>query len=361
MPVLARMVATPLCVEVGSGAVARLAPLLTDRRISREGHIALVVGPGLGSEVITAAEPGLSNAQVFQVDDGALSTATRLAASFRGGSFDAVVGVGGGRTLDVAKHAATQVGLPMVSVATSLAHDGLASPVASLEGDGHKGSYGVQMPIAVIVDLDFVARSPIAMRRSGIGDALSNMSALADWRLASDVFGEEVDGLAAAFASTASEAVLGHDSSVDDPAFLATLADSLILSGLAMAVAGSSRPCSGGEHEIVHAIDRLFPATASHGELVGLATLFCTHLRDDAPLFAQLGACLRRHGLPRRPAEIGLSDVEFAAAVALAPSTRPDRFTILEQLEMDETEVARSTASFTERVESEPLSPEDGR
>ena len=58
----------------------------------------------------------------------------------------------------------------MVAVATSLAHDGIASPVASLEEGGRKGSYGVQMPIALVVDLDYV-------RRSRAGDAPLRASA----------------------------------------------------------------------------------------------------------------------------------------------------------------------------------------
>ena len=92
----------------------------------------------------------------------------------------------------------------MVAVATNLAHDGIASPVASLEDEGgRKLSYGVQMPIAVVVDLDYVRRSEPAMRRSGIGDAVSNLSAIADWRLAERERGEAVDGVAVTFARTA--------------------------------------------------------------------------------------------------------------------------------------------------------------
>ena len=94
------------------------------------------------------------------------------------------MGIGGGRTLDVSKLASTLSGLPMVAVATSLAHDGIASPVASLEEEGRKGSYGVQMPIGLVVDLDYVQRSEAPMRRSGIGDVVSNLGAIADWRLA---------------------------------------------------------------------------------------------------------------------------------------------------------------------------------
>ena len=67
----------------------------------------------------------------------------------------------------MAKYAASITGLPMVSVATNLAHDGIASPVASLEHDGRKGSYGVHIPIAVVVDIDYVRRCPPEQLRSG--------------------------------------------------------------------------------------------------------------------------------------------------------------------------------------------------
>ena len=99
----------------------------------------------------------------------------------------------------------------MVAVATSLAHDGIASPVASLEDNGRKASYGVQMPIAVVVDLDYVRRSEPAMRRGGIGDAISNLSAIADWRLAERERGEAVDGVAVTFARTAATSILHRD------------------------------------------------------------------------------------------------------------------------------------------------------
>src|ERR671928_1138546 len=107
------------------------------------------------------------------------------------------------------------------------------------------------MPIAVVVDLDYVRRSPSRMRRSGVGDVVSNLSAIADWRLAERERGEVVDGVAITFARTAAEAVLHRTDGIDDEEFLMALAEGLVLSGLAMATAGSSRPCSGGDHEIV--------------------------------------------------------------------------------------------------------------
>jgi glycerol-1-phosphate dehydrogenase [NAD(P)+] len=335
MPLLTRMIGAPLAVEIGAGTVSRLAPLLADRRISSGGHVAVVVGPGLGGELAEALRPQLSNAVFKMVDEGSVAAALELGRELRAGFYDALVGIGGGRTLDVAKHAASLNALPMVSVATSLAHDGLASPVASLIEGGRKGSYGVQMPIAVVVDLDYVRRSEPDLRRGGIGDVLSNLSAVADWRLAEHDRGEAVDGLAATFAQTAALAVLHRDDGIDDDPFLAALAEALVLSGLAMATAGSSRPCSGGEHEIVHAIDHFFPGTGSHGCLVGVAMLFTTSLRGEHELLRRLDAALRRHGLPRTPADLGLEDAQFVQAVVHAPETRPDRYTVLERLHLD--------------------------
>jgi len=338
MAVLARMVACPLAIEVRSGAIAALPGLLSDGRISAGGHVAVVVGPGQGEEVAAELRPKLANAEIHPVSGGTVQAALELVESLRESSYDAVVGIGGGRTLDVAKYAASQAGLPMVSVATNLAHDGIASPVASLEDKGHKGSYGVHIPIAVVVDLDYVRRSPAEQLRSGIGDALSNLGALADWELAAEDRGEPIDGLAAAFARSGAESLLRRTDDLGTDGFQRTLAEALVLSGLAMAVAGSSRPCSGACHEISHAVDALYPGQASHGEQVAVGSLFASVLREDG-LVEPLDAAFRRHGVARLPGDIGLSAEQFSAAVAHAPSTRPDRYTILERLDLSESEV----------------------
>ena len=106
-----------------------------------------------------------------------------------------------------------------------------------------------------------------------------------------------------------------------------------------MVVAGSSRPSSGGDHEILHAVDQLFPGTSNHGELAGIGAAFCFFLREDAPRLAQVTDCLRRHELPVVPADIGLTGEQFAQAVVLAPATRPGRYTILEHLRLSESEI----------------------
>jgi glycerol-1-phosphate dehydrogenase [NAD(P)+] len=350
MPLLARSVQTPLFIDVRRGAVSQLGAILADGRISAGGDVAVVVGPGQGEKIAQLIRPTLGSADVYVTSGGTLDAALELGEKLHSRSYDAVVGIGGGTTVDTAKYAATRGALPMVSVATSLANDGVASPVASLVNGTVKGSYGVHIPIAVIVDLDFVENGPDAVNRGGIGDVISNLSALADWSLARDVRGEPVDGLAASLARMGAEAVLTHPGDMTDDDFVTVLADALISSGLAMAVCGSSRPSSGGCHEIMHATDALFPGTASHGELAGLGALFCTFLRGDRVRFAQMASCLRRHRLPVTAADVGLTPGQFGAAVEFAPRTRPDRYTILEHLAMSADEIRWKVAEYDDAL-----------
>jgi glycerol-1-phosphate dehydrogenase [NAD(P)+] len=349
VPLLGRTVVTPLSIDVRRGAVAGLGAILADGRISTGGDVAVVVGPGQGQVIADLIRPSLRHADVFTTVGGTVDAALELAAKLRAGPYDAVVGIGGGKTLDVAKYAATRYGLPMVSVATSLSHDGIASPIATLDTDGIRGSHGVHIPIAVVVDLDFIETGR-RQSRAGIAELVSNISALADWDLAHREKGEPVDGLAATLARIGAEAVLNHPGDMSTDGFVITLAEALISSGIAMAISGSSRPVSGGCHEISHAIDIRFPGTALHAEQVGVGALFCTYLRGDEARFAQLGEVLRRHGLPRTPADLGLTTEQFVEAVLFAPQTRPGRYTILEHLGLTPERVEQELAHYVDAV-----------
>lgn len=348
MPPFARTVATPIAIEVRPGAVEALAPLLSDGRISTGGKVAIAVGPGRGDEIAEALGLTLPKASVFTIAGGSLEGALALIAQLRDDWYDAVVGIGGGRTLDAAKYAASMVGLPFVSVATTLTNDGLASPVASLDSRGRKGSYGVHVPIAVFVDIDHVRDAPAEHISSGVGDVLSNLSAIADWELAHRVRGEPVDGLAVAVARGAAEAILDLEPGTDR--FLTVLAESLIMSGISMTVAGSSRPCSGACHEISHSLDASFGSPGLHGAQVAFGARFATWLRKEADLLARLDRALVRHGLPRTAAELGISDADLAQAIIEAPLTRPDRFTVLEHIAPDPASVPELVDAYNASI-----------
>ncbi|WP_026313384.1 iron-containing alcohol dehydrogenase family protein [Actinomadura flavalba] len=347
------MLTAPLSIDVRRGAVSALGELLADRRIVTEGRVAIAVGPGQGEKIAEHARESLTACEVFQVEGGTVDAAVALGSRLRAGSYEAVVGIGGGRTIDATKYAATLSGIPMVSVATNLSHDGICSPVASLTHEKGKGSFGVVMPLAMVVDLDYVRAAPPRLVRAGVGDVVSNFSAVEDWLLASEHVGEKVDRMALTVARTAAEALLHQPGSIDDDRFLTVLAEGLVLSGLAMSFAGDSRPASGGDHEILHAIDQLFPGTANHGELAGIGAAFCFHLRalhlnEGTERLTEILTCLDRHGLPRFPADVGLTVEQFTQAVQYAPRTRPGRYTILEHLDLDEAATRKAVEEYVQ-------------
>ncbi|MFI1828752.1 iron-containing alcohol dehydrogenase family protein [Streptomyces sp. NPDC020412] len=353
MPVLTRLIPSPVVVDIRPGALDDLAVILADQRISSSGTLAVAISGGSGRALRERLEPSLPGAHWYEVAGGTIDAAVQLADNIKGKRYDAVVGLGGGKILDVAKYAAARVGLPMVAVATNLAHDGICSPVATLDNDNGRGSYGLPTPIATVIDLDVIRDAPPRYIRSGIGDTVSNLSALADWELSQRVNGEKVDGLAAAMARTAGESVLRHPGGVGDDAFLTVLAEALVLTGIAISISGDTRPSSGACHEISHAFDLLYPQrAASHGEQVGLGAAFAMHLRgatEQSGLFADV---LRRHGLPVLPDEIGFTTEEFVAAVEYAPQTRPGRFTILEHLDLTTDQIRDAYADYAKTIRS---------
>ncbi|MDI5963200.1 iron-containing alcohol dehydrogenase family protein [Streptomyces sp. SL13] len=353
MPVLTRLIPSPVVVDIRGGALGDLAALLADQRISTSGKLAVAISKGSGAALRERLAPALPDADWFTVGGGTIDAAVKLADAMRGKRYDAVVALGGGKIIDASKYAAARVGLPLVAVATNLAHDGICSPVATLDNDNGRGSYGVPSPVAMVIDLDVIRAAPARYVRAGIGDAISNLSAIADWELSHRENGERIDGLAAAMARSAGESVLRHPGTIADDGFVTTLAEGLVLTGIAMSISGDSRPSSGACHEISHAFDLLYPQrAASHGEQCGIGAAFAMHLRGAAGEAGHMVEVLRRHGLPVLPGEIGFSDEEFVTAVEYAPQTRPGRYTILEHLNLDTDAIRDAYADYAKAISS---------
>lgn len=252
---------------------------------------------------------------------------------------DAVVAIGGGRCLDVAKLAAARAGLTVVAVPTQLSHDGISSPVAVVpNSDGRAESVGAIEPRTIYLSLPTLASAPSVAVPAGIGDLLANPLALRDWALAAERGLEEIDSIGWDLSTRSFELIepyLDRDPQAfsRESSFLLTLADALILSGTAMIRAGTSRPASGAEHEISHAIDHLYGGRAMHGHQVAWGCIFSLALYDED--VEGFKARLRRLGLPHHPAALGLDEDAAVRILIEAPFTRPGRFTVLEEADLD--------------------------
>lgn len=280
--------------------------------------------------------------------EASVNEATRIATKITETGIDLIIGCGGGRVLDVAKHAAFQSGRPFLSVPTQATHDGICSPVAVLSGgEGKIESLGARAPIAIVVPAHVVAIAPRECLVSGVADLASNVLAVADWRWAHQFAGERFDDYAALLAETGAELLLARRSMfTPDSSFsredVELLVRGLVLSGLAMTLAGTTRPCSGSEHLVSHAFDVLGVGNGTHGEQVAVGSTLAARMYEDSPAVAAVLELLRAVGAPLSPEEIGISREDAHRALTLVPSVRPGRLTRLTRaLELDRGHVDR--------------------
>ena len=174
---------------------------------------------------------------------------------------------GGGSILDIVKYCANKCDLPYLTIQSTLSNDAIYSCVARLTQNGKKRSFGVNPPTGIIVDLDVVRESPKHLILAGVGDLITNLSAIQDWKLAHKNIGEPINELAYMLAKEAASGLFHYNENdllSDD--FLYDLANGLISSGLSMIISGNTRGTSGAEHLISHAIDEYFVDKSSiHG------------------------------------------------------------------------------------------------
>lgn len=287
---------------------------------------------GSSQSAAVSGELQIPGAARTSVSDSTRAEVERVAAL--AAEADAVVAVGGGRPIDVAKSAALLADLPVIVIPTQLSADGIASPISVIaDAPGAVVSERSALPMAVLADIETICAAPIAFARAGLGDLLSNRTALVDWQIAAAAGKEQLDDFAALLSSTAHLLVEGLDLSpirggTLTPDLARRLLDGLVLSGLAMELAGSSRPCSGSEHLISHALDALEPGTAPHGEQVAFGMLVATALQggDTAQVKQEIAAI----GMNSALRGFGLGAQRLAEIVAFGPSTRPGRFTVLD-------------------------------
>ncbi len=250
---------------------------------------------------------------------------------------DCVVGVGGGKVLDVAKVLASELGVAFISVPTVASHDGIASPVASFKEDGKPISITVNPPTAILADLTILKHSPIRLLRSGYGDLISNVVAVKDWMLARDKVGEDYNEVAASMAIMPANFMLMSAEKLDLREFshLEMLVRGLILSGVAISLVKSSRPASGSEHKFSHALDYLGYGHGTHGEQVGIGTIIMEYLHEKyygTGDWELIKMSLEKIQAPTTAKEIGLTREQVLEALMYAKNIRKKRYTILEDV-----------------------------
>lgn len=241
-----------------------------------------------------------------------------------------VIGVGGGRVIDMAKIASYNTDRHFISIPTAASHDGIASSRASVPTAEGNVSLAAEPPIAVVADTAVIASAPHRLLASGCADIIANYTAILDWELSHRLRGEPLSEYALTLSRMTAEILFKNADLIkphsEESAWLVTKA--LVSSGVAMSIAGSSRPASGGEHKFSHALDRLAPGKGLHGEKCGIGAIITMYLHGGD--WRGIRDSLRTIGAPTTPAEIGVDDETAVEALLAARTIRPERFTILD-------------------------------
>jgi glycerol-1-phosphate dehydrogenase [NAD(P)+] len=338
----------PREVIVGEGVIERVAEI--SHRLGFTSSALIVTGSRTwdvaGKTVKAILEGDGLKVETLIVDSATLWDVRAVEEKIKTLKPQVVFGVGGGTKIDIAKLSSARQGVPFISVPTTASHDGIASPLSSIKGLEKPFSVMAQAPIAIIADTNIIKRASYRLIASGCGDVIAKFTAVKDWKLARDEKGEYYGEYAASLALMSAELVMQNAKLInpENEEGLRVLLEALISCGVAMSIAGSSRPCSGSEHLFSHALDLIKPNSSMHGERCGVGTIMMAYLHGAD--WKHIKETLEIIGAPTTADGLGLTKDEVVKALCMASSIRPERYTILNKLNLSLEEcekVAKST------------------
>lgn len=326
-------IAIPALLKIGPGALGELGTYLKDLRLEK---VVILFGNGLiemfGMDVMKSlAEMGIDVLEYQELDTVRLEDLTSLAFSMPAKT-QAVIGIGGGKVIDAAKYCGFLRNLAFISIPTSASSDGFSSASASLLVEGRRKSVPARLAYGIVVDTQIIKSAPKKFIYSGIGDMVSKITALYDWKFEEEHGYGKVNDFATMIAKKAVNSFVRTPfESIEEDLFIKELLDSLAMSGIANEIAGSSAPTSGSEHLISHALDKMLEQPQLHGIQVGIATYLMSVVQDHR--YKRVNTIFTQTGFWDFVKTLEMRRVDFEQAIDLAPSIKPFRHTYLHEQE----------------------------
>lgn len=326
--------------KIGSGKINEIESTLREANVS--GKILYVSDPhvdDLYGNIVRPQLEAIGKIKKQSVDYNTIAYAMDVAERVIATDIDCIVAMGGGKTLDVAKYAAFVSKRPFLSIPTTIAHDGIASPIAVLKRQDDKPkSLGCAMPSMIVLDTQVISTCPPQLVKAGIGDTISNYMALKDWAFAVSRGRDEMNGYAYMMSRTSLDALMETQFDHICPEFIDVLANSLVLSGIAMDYAGSSRPVSGAEHLFSHALDYYCEKQNLHGFNVALGTVAVLKIiGEDATKVIDY---LKKFEVDINPQHMGITENSFIFCMQHATEMRTNRYTHLHEADLSDDKLA---------------------
>lgn len=324
-------ISIPTLLKVGGGALNNLGEYIKAGGMK---NAVIYFGNGLidmfGYKVMESLkEQGVNVLEYRELDSTKIEDIIELAFSIDTKA-QVIVGIGGGKVIDVSKYAAYLRKIPFISVPTSSSSDGFSSASASLLIDGRRKSVPASMAYGIIADTDIIKSAPEKFLYSGIGDLVSKITAIYDWVYEEKNGYTTVNDCAVMIAKKAVNSFVRTPfNSIKDDLFLRELLDSLAMSGIANEIAGSSAPTSGSEHLISHALDQILEQPQLHGIQVGIATYIMSLVQDHR--YKRVNTIFTETGFWDYVSTLELKREDYEKAIDMAPSIKPFRHTYLHE------------------------------
>jgi glycerol-1-phosphate dehydrogenase [NAD(P)+] len=257
-----------------------------------------------------------------------------------------LMAVGGGKVIDNVKVIARLSNTEYVAVPTNASHDGFSSPYVNFllrekikraKKEGTFPGYSPISPLAVIGDTKLVSKAPNSSLTAGVGDVMAKWVAVRDWNLAHRLKGEKFDIYASTFSEMTANMVEERVKSLGKKLFFSekgvrVLIKALGSSGVAMNIAGSSRPASGSEHLISHSLDIIsheYDFNIAHGHQIGVSSILAMYLHGGN--WKRIRNVLNAISGPTTLHELGIDRDIMLEALLKAYKIRPERYTILSE------------------------------
>ncbi len=197
---------------------------------------------------------------------------------------DGIISVGTGSLNDICRVASFRLKKDYCIFATAPSMDGFASDTAPIIENNFKSSWQAAQPRIIIADTAILTKAPVILKSSGFGDMIAKYIGLVDWRVAQLLIDEYYcDNIAALTREAADRiAALAPRITEESEEAAGAVMEALVMTGLAMKLAGTSRPASGAEHVVSHylechkVIQGIWPDF--HGRKVGVGTVYCNKI-----------------------------------------------------------------------------------
>ena len=326
----------PRLIVVGEKNISEFGEFLVS--LSKPKKVSLISGINVKKILKQKIEKSLKQKHIKFVwhtsKDNQISSLAQIQKDVKKDHSDLIAGIGGGRSVDTAKMVSFNLDVPFVSFPTAASHDGMASPFVSVKSD-KPHSIVATAPLGVFVDIDVIKKAPAKLLASGCGDLIANIIAVKDWQIGHKKTGEYYGMYSADLALMSAKIVMENSRKYSKKGLDArVIVEALISAGVASCIAGSSRPCSGAEHLFSHALDKIAPGKGLHGEKCGIGAIMMAKLQGQD--WKKIIKTLKEVGAPTTAKQIGLTEDQIVDALMIAQELRPERYTILKEIEMTE-------------------------